>query len=52
MNCVMIILKTNMATNESYHIQTLTVKSVKLKMNMSMKVLATIKKCLVSVILD
>ena len=28
MNCVMIILKINMATNQSYHLLTLTVKFV------------------------
>ena len=40
----MITLKVNMTTNQNYYTQTLTVKCIKLKLKMSTKILATIKK--------
>ena len=43
----MITLKINMTTNQNYYSQTLLMQCIKLKLKMSMKVLATIKKCLI-----
>ena len=47
----MITLKINIATNEIYYSQTLMVSCMKLKLKMSMKILATIEKCLTLVII-
>ena len=46
----MITLKTNMRTNKNYYSQALTVSCMKLKLNMSMKILVALNKCLISVI--
>ena len=46
----MITLKTIMATIHAYYLQTLIVKCMKLKLKMSVKILAAIKKCLILVI--
>ena len=50
MNSIMIISRTNMATNQNYHSQTLLAKCMKLKLKMFMTILVKIFKCLVSVI--
>ena len=50
MNSIMIISRTNMATNQNYHSQTLVAKCMKLKLKMFMTILVKIYKCLVSVI--
>ena len=50
MNSIMIISRTNMATNQNYHSQTLLAKCMKLKLKMFMTILVKIYKCLVSVI--
>ena len=50
MNSIMIISRTNMATNQNYHSQTLVAKCMKLKLKMFMTILVEIYKCLVSVI--
>ena len=47
----MITLKINMTTNQNYYSQTLLMQCIKLKLKMSMKVLATIKKCLILVVI-
>ena len=44
-------IKNNMTTNQYYYSQTLLVKCTKLKLKMSTKVLAEIKKCLHLVII-
>ena len=49
MNSIMIISRTNMATNQNYS-QTLVAKCMKLKLKMFMTILVKIYKCLVSVI--
>ena len=41
-----------METIQDYYLQTLVVKCMKLKLKMSMKILATIKKCLILVIIQ
>ena len=41
----MITLKISMTTNQDYYSQTLIVSSMKLKLAMSTKILAVIKKC-------
>ena len=48
----MITLKVNMTTSQNYYTQTLTVKCIKLKLKMSTKILATIKKCFMSIIMQ
>ena len=40
-----------MTTNQNYYSQTLIVQCMKLKLNMSMKILAAMKKCLILVII-
>ena len=50
MNSIMIISRTNMATNQNYHSQRLVAKCMKLKLKMFMTILVKIYKCLVSVI--
>ena len=40
-----------MTTNQNYYPQTLIVKCIKLKLKMSMKMLAAIKKCLILAII-
>ena len=47
----MITLKINMTTNQSYYLQTLIVQCMKLKLKISMNILAAIKKCLILVII-
>ena len=47
----MITLTINMVTTQDYYSQTLITKCMKLKLKMSMKVLAMIKKCLTLVII-
>ena len=46
MNSIMITLKTNMVTTRDYYSEVLTVKCMKLKLKMFIKILATKKKCL------
>ena len=41
-----------MVTTQDYYSQTLIVQSMKLKVKMSMKILATIKKCFTVVIIE
>ena len=48
----MVTLKINMTVNQNYHSQELIVLCVKLKPKMSIKILVTIKKCLISVIIQ
>ena len=51
MNSIMIISRTNMATNQNYHSQTLVAKCMKLKiLKLKLTILVKIYKCLVSVI--
>ena len=52
MNFIMITLKINKVKIQDYYSQTLTVSFMKLKLKMSIKVLATIKKCLTLVIIQ
>ena len=47
----MITLKINIITNQNYYSQTLIFLCMKLKLKMSLKILAAIKKCLISVII-
>ena len=48
----MIILKVNMTIDQNYYLQTLIVKCIKLKLKTSARVLAALKKCLISVIIQ
>ena len=52
MNFIMITLKINKVKIQDYYSQTLTVSFMKLKLKMSIKVLAAIKKCLTLVIIQ
>ena len=48
----MITLKINKATTQDYYIKTIIVQCMKLKLKMSMNILAAIKKCLILVIIQ
>ena len=47
MNSIMITLKTNMVTTRDYYSEVLTVKCMKLKLKMFIKILVAIKNCLI-----
>ena len=50
-NSIMITLKKNKTTNWNYYAQTLIDECIKLKLDMYMKMLAAIKKCMALVII-